>query len=194
MHDLLVIQNFLDAAFRTELLAELQTASGDAAVVYGQGTAVRVDPNVRQVARLAVAAETQECVRQLLLAIQPTLETHFDVSLTDCEDPQFLRYRSGDFFVAHQDGNTPLIHDDSRWRRVSVVIFLNAPSEEPAPQSYGGGALVLHGSYKNPFAPLPVKAEPGTLVAFRAETTHEVTPVTHGERYTIVSWFRCDTA
>jgi len=28
------------------------------------------------------------------------------------------------------------------------------------------------------------------LVAFRSETTHEVTPVTHGERYSIASWFR----
>jgi SM-20-related protein len=33
-------------------------------------------------------------------------------------------------------------------------------------------------------------AAPGTLVAYRAETTHEVTPVTHGERFTIASWFR----
>ncbi|MCA1578026.1 MAG: 2OG-Fe(II) oxygenase [Acidobacteria bacterium] len=32
--------------------------------------------------------------------------------------------------------------------------------------------------------------ERGTLIAFRAETTHEVTPVTHGERYSMVSWFR----
>jgi SM-20-related protein len=31
---------------------------------------------------------------------------------------------------------------------------------------------------------------PGTLVAFRADTTHEVVPVTYGERYTIVTWFR----
>ena len=30
---------------------------------------------------------------------------------------------------------------------------------------------------------------PGTLVCFRAETTHEVLPVTHGERFTIVSWY-----
>ena len=35
-----------------------------------------------------------------------------------------------------------------------------------------------------------LRGEPGTLVAFRSETTHEVTPVTHGERYSIVSWFR----
>ena len=32
--------------------------------------------------------------------------------------------------------------------------------------------------------------EPGTLVAFRSETTHEVTPVTHGERFSIASWYR----
>ncbi|MEO8337310.1 MAG: 2OG-Fe(II) oxygenase [bacterium] len=56
--------------------------------------------------------------------------------------------------------------------------------------TYGGGALVFHGSYANPTPPLSVSPAPGTLVAFRSETTHEVTPVTHGERYTIVSWFR----
>jgi hypothetical protein len=31
------------------------------------------------------------------------------------------------------------------------------------------------------------RGEAGTLVAFRAETTREVTPVTHGERYSIIS-------
>jgi predicted 2-oxoglutarate/Fe(II)-dependent dioxygenase YbiX len=29
----------------------------------------------------------------------------------------------------------------------------------------------------------------GTLVAFRPETTHEVTPVTHGERLSIACWY-----
>jgi predicted 2-oxoglutarate/Fe(II)-dependent dioxygenase YbiX len=27
------------------------------------------------------------------------------------------------------------------------------------------------------------------LLAFRPELPHEVTPVTHGERFTIVSWY-----
>jgi SM-20-related protein len=31
--------------------------------------------------------------------------------------------------------------------------------------------------------------EPGLLVAFRSDTVHEVLPVTHGERFTVVSWF-----
>jgi SM-20-related protein len=37
---------------------------------------------------------------------------------------------------------------------------------------------------------LRVSGKPGILVAFRSETTHEVTPVTHGERLSIVSWYR----
>jgi SM-20-related protein len=31
---------------------------------------------------------------------------------------------------------------------------------------------------------------PGTLIAFRSETTHEVTMVTHGLRYSIATWLR----
>jgi predicted 2-oxoglutarate/Fe(II)-dependent dioxygenase YbiX len=36
---------------------------------------------------------------------------------------------------------------------------------------------------------LPLEAEPGLLITFRAEALHAVSPVTHGERRTIVSWF-----
>jgi SM-20-related protein len=89
------------------------------------------------------------------------LEQHFGHALSSCEPPQFLRYLPGDFFVAHQDGNTPLIHDDSRFRKVSAVIFLSAFSEGPA--------------------------RAADARAGHAETTHEVLPVTHGERFTIVS-------
>jgi len=35
-----------------------------------------------------------------------------------------------------------------------------------------------------------VRGEAGTLVAFPSETTHEVTPVTSGERFSIASWYK----
>jgi len=118
------------------------------------------------------------------------LERHFGAALGECEEPQFLRYQTGDFFVPHQDGNTPLVHDESRFRKISVVIFLSRQSEQVLPETYGGGSLVLHGPYSGPPLRVPIVASPGMLAAFRSETTHEVTPVTHGERFTIVSWFR----
>jgi len=186
MIDVLQI-DLLDEQACTALRAELREAAGAAAGLLGENGA---RPQVRRVTRAAVAPVACERMTRLLMAQTEALERHFGLALGECEEPQFLRYQTGDFFVAHQDGNTALIRDQSRFRKISVVIFLSPQSEAPAPGTYGGGALVLHGPYSGPPLRLPLAPAPGTLVAFRAETTHEVTPVTHGERFTIVSWFR----
>jgi SM-20-related protein len=183
--DLLEINGFLDDAACGAICAELRAASGGAASLLGGD----VRTHVRKATRVAMPPASCEQVKAQLTQAKPALERHFGLALGDCEAPQFLRYEAGDFFVPHQDGNTPLIHDDSRFRRISVVIFLSRHSEEPAPDTYGGGSLVLHGPYSGPVIRLPLAQPPGTLVAFRAETTHEVTPVTHGERFTVATWF-----
>ena len=119
---------------------------------------------------------------------------HFAVKLSEYEDPQFLRYQVGDFFVAHQDGNTGMLRLDTDRRLVSTVIFLSREAEtslEEGENLYRGGSLVFTNYRAAPErAKFQVRAEPGTLIAFRSETTHEVTPVTHGLRYSIVSWYR----
>jgi SM-20-related protein len=189
MIDVLHIKDLLDEAACAALRAELGSAAGAAARVLGEGRAGPVQPHVRKVTRLKIPPATCARVTGLLMAQKPMLEERFGLALGECEEPQFLRYQTGDFFVAHQDGNTPLIRDASRFRKVSVVLFLSAQSDDPVPGTYGGGVLVLHGPYSGPTLRIPVEAAPGTLVAFRAETTHEVMPVTHGERFTIVSWF-----
>jgi SM-20-related protein len=186
MIDVLEINGFLDAAACAALRAELRAAGGSAASLLGGD----VRTQVRKATRVAVLPAMSARVKSLLMQARPMLERHFGLALGDCEAPQFLRYEAGDFFVPHQDGNTPLIHDESRFRRISVVIFLSRHSEEPAPETYGGGSLILHGPYSGPELRIPLGPPPGTLVAFRAETTHEVTPVTHGERITIATWFR----
>ena len=70
------------------------------------------------------------------------------------------------------------------------MIFLSAQSADGSGDSYGGGSWCFTGPIPAPSLQVPVAPAPGTLVCFRAETTHEVTPVTHGERFTIVSWYR----
>jgi SM-20-related protein len=190
MIDLLAMDDFLDDAARGALLDELDRASGDAAMVSGGAMGSAVESLVRRTTKVAVSPETRAEIKRRLMERKGVLEAHFGVELGGCEEPQFLRYREGDFFVAHQDGNTPLIHDDTRHRKISAVAFLSPRSEDPAPGAYGGGSLVFHGRYPDIDLRVPAPADPGTLVAFRAETTHEVTPVTHGVRYTLVTWFR----
>jgi SM-20-related protein len=190
MIDLLQIDDFLDAAACTTLLAELREAAGAPATLLGRTGADAVQPLVRRTTRAALPPATRERLLAALLARKDAIGRHFGVTLGTCEEPQFLRYGPGDFFVAHQDGNTPIVHDDSRFRRVSAIVFLSASSTDPGLDAYGGGVLTFHDPAPGSSWRLPLTPTPGTLVCFRAETTHEVTPVTHGERFTVVSWYR----
>lgn len=163
---------------------------GSPAAVYGAERAEGVNTRMRKAQSLVPLAATRDFIVTRLQQAMPAIGEYFGVPLRECEKPQFLRYEAGGHFVAHQDGNTPLTRDDTRFRLISTVIMLSEPSETPQPGTYGGGLLVLHGKYPDFDQRTTVAREPGTLGAFRSETTHEVTPVTHGERYTIVSWYR----
>jgi predicted 2-oxoglutarate/Fe(II)-dependent dioxygenase YbiX len=149
------------------------------APVYIEGTEGTVHETIRKTKSLHPANETMEWIHEGLSRQKPALEGHFGTSLTGCERPQFLRYEKGDFFVRHQDGNThQLDFDHLRVRRISIVVFLN--------DSFSGGSL----NFYDPATTFALTGEPGLLVAFKADTFHEVVPVTSGERFTIVSWFR----
>jgi SM-20-related protein len=72
--------------------------------------------------------------------------------------------------------------DYARARRLSIVLFVN--------EGYGGGQLEFYGLVESqPSMGIPLDARPGLAVAFPASTPHGVTEVTHGERYTVVTWF-----
>lgn len=190
MIDYAEIAGVLDGDACCALCAEIHASAGNPAGLLGRPEQQPAWPQVRRTRRAGVSPATEARVIALLAAQKETLERHFGLALGACEKPQFLHYREGDFFVPHQDGNTPLIHDESRFRRISAVIFLNRQSEEPSAESYTGGSLVLHGPYTGPDLRVAMPALPGSMIAFRSETTHEVTPVTHGERFTVVSWYR----
>lgn len=186
--DLHLVEGFLDPETCRQLIAEMRRSPASPAVTYGQGGPGSVNERVRKVESLMPSKETVEQVRRRLKDYREKVGEHFGISLSSCEEPQFLRYRVGDFFVAHQDGNTGLLLlDTDRSRRISVSIFLNRQSETPEKGAYCGGSLVF--SDWRAGKEFGLDGETGTLVAFRSETTHEVIPVTHGERYSIVSWY-----
>jgi SM-20-related protein len=188
---LYLIKDFFDAHKCGEIIAELRDAEVNAATVYGRGDSASVDERTRKAARLLPAPATLEGVSRRLLDRRQDIGSHFGLELNSCEEPQFLRYRVGDFFVAHQDGNTGMMQSEREQRRkISVVIFLNQQSEAPQAGCYNGGDLVFsewrRGRNRGQFH---LAGKTGMLVAFPSETTHEVIPVTHGERYSIASWY-----
>jgi SM-20-related protein len=190
---LFLVRDFLDPQLCTAVRAEARAASGHPAPVYIEGAEGHVHQDVRKTSSLEVSAATAAEVGRRLRELQAGIGEHFGLSLKDCEPTQFLRYVEGDFFVRHQDGDAEQIEfDHLKARKVSVVIFLNGGSDEPSGETFGGGELLIYRSHEETGrGPLifPIPGEPGLLVAFRSDTVHEVTPVTCGERFTIVSWF-----
>ena len=176
--NLFVIDQFFESSVCDAIVAEMKAATQSAAIVYGSSISGTIDQTVRRTFRVKPSSEIVAFVVNKLLESKAAIEKHFAVTLKECEDPQFLRYREGDFFVAHQDGNTGMTRLETEQRLISTVIFLNS--------DYSGGSL----EFSNLRERFSLPSEPGMLVAFRSETTHEVTPVTHGERYSIASWYR----
>jgi SM-20-related protein len=162
--------------------------------VYLAGSTDYVHETIRKTTSFHPSAETVASIHEKLSLQKSALETHFGLSPTDCEQPQFLLYQPGDFFVRHQDGDTKeLEFDHLRIRRISVVVFLNDSSEEDKTDTFSGGLLNFFGKdYAAASGPpeSSLKGETGLLVAFSADTVHEVAPVTRGQRFTIITWFR----
>jgi len=104
-------------------------------------------------------------------------EKFFNFDLTMLENLQFTYYNSSEegCYKAHVDPNVwGLPHN----RKLSLVVQLSDPSE------YEGGDLLLHDSHE----PTVIRKERGMVVCFPSYTLHEVTPVTKGERYSLVAW------
>ena len=176
------------ASLRDEMRA---APAAPATVAEGQQDAV--DEEHRRTKQADVSPTTAARVREKLLEEVHGLAKHFERGLVGVQAPQFLVYREGDFFRPHHDDSEkPDAPEFVRQRSVSAVVFLNgATPGEPA--GYSGGALTFYGlmddGVSGESVGLPLAGETGLLVAFPSQIVHSVSPVTAGERYTLVTWF-----
>ena len=130
--------------------------------------------------------------------IAPEIASFFGDELAEYETPHFIVYEPGDFYRPHRDLYRDVdVPEPMSRRRSAVVVFLNdrQGSCEDGTEATGvadrflGGALRLCSHELDDFDPdgaREVPGERGLLVAFRADTWHEVTAVSHGTRYTVV--------
>lgn len=149
--------------------------------------------SLRSTLQVEVGDSTDALIRAKLLDLRSQLSRHFGLELSDCQALNYLIYKPGDFFEPHRDeSQKPDAPEHVRQRRVSVIVFLSDEDEAGRPGEYAGGSLGFYGLLKDPRCVnigLPIKGKAGLLVAFRSDVFHQVSTVTRGERYTVVSWY-----
>ncbi len=183
--------NFLDSETCARLRGELNDSSRTPSKVIKADGRPQVDLKQRPAKKITSSNSRIEWAGQRLVQVQPELEKHFSQPIRGFEPPQFLVYQEGDFHVPHLDKySNPQEPSYVKSRLFTVVIFLNEERTSPKGASFGGGALNLYGILEEPQGKkfgLPLFSEEGLLVAFPISVVHEVTPITHGKRYCIVS-------
>ncbi len=167
---------------------------GEPAQIYkGGNSEATIDEHARRALSVDVGSETARTVELALDGLREDLSRHFQRSLTDREPSNYLVYGPGSFFAPHRDRATKARAAlDEGQREVAAVIFVSPP-QVVGTTGYLGGELRFYGLLDGPEwheVGFGCDATPGLLVAFPADTLHEVTPVTAGHRCTIVTWFR----
>jgi len=86
------------------------------------------------------------------------------------EPYNIIRYRPGDYYPNHYDGNTSL------GRHISAILYLNG--------DFDGGELYFRNF------DITIKPEAGMLLLFPSNYVyqHEARPITNGTKYAIVTW------
>ena len=96
----------------------------------------------------------------------------FNISGMD-EGLQFTNYKSSDMYDKHIDRCY-----NAKVRKLSLSIQLTDPN------NYEGGELYIYENRKGTL----MRKQQGDLIIFPSYMLHEVKPVTHGERNSLVTW------
>ncbi|HWS88504.1 MAG TPA: 2OG-Fe(II) oxygenase [Pyrinomonadaceae bacterium] len=187
------LEGFLDRPTCELVKSEMRAGEHARARVYDREWNYLERAALRSTLQVEVNDSVNALVRTKLLDVRAPLGRHFGVELSDCQCPTYLIYKPGDFFEPHKDeSQRPGAPGHVRARRVSAILFLSDEGEGDRPGEYAGGSLGFYGLLPDPRCAhigLPLKGRAGLLVAFRSDVFHQVTPVTRGERYTVVSWY-----
>jgi predicted 2-oxoglutarate/Fe(II)-dependent dioxygenase YbiX len=182
---LLIERRFLDQADCDRLQTAMDRGARETAEIVGDD--IVTEEMVRRTESIEIDVAVRQWFEQRLDAIKPILATRLRRRLGVREGTGFLRYAPGGFYRTHRDRGQVAGWPGAARRAVSVVVFLNGARSGNGDGGFEGGHLCLYPAGGQ--RAIDILPESGLLVAFRAETLHEVLLVRAGHRDAAVDWF-----
>jgi predicted 2-oxoglutarate/Fe(II)-dependent dioxygenase YbiX len=143
---------------------------------------------VRRAAHIEVPSAIFDVIDAHLDAQHDAISRFFGCELAGREGVNLLRYDPGGFYKAHVDRAELEAWPPAARRAVTVVLFLESSRDADPSGGFNGGALRLFPD--SGLTAVEIVPKRGMIVAFPADTVHEVAPVIDGHRDTVVDWFR----
>ena len=176
---------FLDPAACARIRAALDRGAPEPAEILRNG--VGLDEGVRSAWQLDVDPGTLAFVDSRLDSRRARLSAWFSRPLQAREGAGFLRYGPGGFYRPHRDRGVDPEWPGAARRQVALVLFLTSGEGVPGSDCRGGALrLLAGGDGRRDVEVVPAR---GSLVAFAADTLHEVERVHAGTRDVVVDWF-----
>jgi PKHD-type hydroxylase len=127
----------------------------------------------------SLSVDHNEITNKLIVSIIKEVESFYRTPISNyCTSFQLIRYGVGDFYKVHRDVYKKNIHPK---RVLSVIVFLSDQND------YEGGHVRF---YNNDGKSFRIDQKPGTVVIFPSDMKHEVTTVTNGTRFVLVTWLK----
>jgi predicted 2-oxoglutarate/Fe(II)-dependent dioxygenase YbiX len=181
---LLIQRAFLDGETCVRIRRAMDLGTDDAAEIVADH--IERHETVRRARSIEIESEILELVETRLEEVRTAVERTVKQSLGEREGTGFLRYQPGGFYRRHRDRGRVDGWPAAARRLITVVIFLNGGFPGDRRREFAGGELCL---YPDLAAEVRIRPETGLLIAFPAGLLHEVQPVSHGTRDTVIDWF-----
>lgn len=180
-----VAEHAMDEAACRRVRAAMDDGASEPAEILGGE--IEVAERERRASHVEVSEQVLGLVEACLDSQREAIGAFFGRTLRSREGPGLLRYEAGGFYGPHVDRAEVASWPPAAERAVAVVLFLESSRDVDADGGFSGGILRVYGDGDIPMDIVPTR---GTLVAFLADTPHEVTPVLDGTRDTVVDWFK----
>jgi SM-20-related protein len=148
-----------------------------------------VADDVRRASHVEVPDDVFALIDAHLEAQRDAIGAFFGQPAGAREGVSLLRYEPGGFYKPHVDRGELAAWPPAARRAWTVVLFLESSREADPAGRFSGGVLRL---FPDGAAAVDLVPRRGMLVAFPADTVHEVLPVVDGVRDTVVDWFAFD--